>query len=75
MNIKSKERLMASLDLHVGAFFLLCVELDVTSTGNTGSTLVLINSFSSSSFFICDLSGEGGENSHLIRMPSAVFKH
>lgn len=34
--------------------------------------LVLINHFSSPSFFICDLSGEGSENSHLMRMPTAV---
>lgn len=40
------------MKLHIGALFVLCIELDVTSTGNTGIhiMLVLISSFSSSSF-------------------------
>lgn len=58
--------------VYVGALFVLCVELDVASTGNTEIhlKLVLINRFSSPSFFICDLSGERSENSHLLRMPA-----
>lgn len=40
-----------SLKSHLSALFVLCIELDVTSSGNTGVhvTLVLLNSFSSSS--------------------------
>lgn len=62
-----------ALKLHVGVLFVFCIELDVTSTGNTGIyvMLFLMNSFSS--FFIWNLSGGGSENyNHLIRMPSAV---
>lgn len=42
----------ALLNLHIGALFVLCIKLDVTSTGNRDHMLVLVINKFSSSFFL-----------------------